>query len=205
MLKLHLEILYNFSGSLVGLWLTPSDYNDEGTKETGLEGVDPTTPISDLQKLVEVAVKSECQKYRKENEATNDPQIYQKGEVEQVLTAELLNAVVEDKVTQVFGKYIADLQEKIDNIEGKLDLQKNEDVQKSETTPEHSENNYLERLQKLEGYIQKKDPNPSAKYVERIYAFLSPSAFKIKELFRFVTEQAYSSFPNNTNVTIKGK
>lgn len=191
MLKLHLEILYNFSGSLVGLWLTPSDYNDEGTKETGLEGVDPTTPISDLRKLVEVAVKSECQKYR--------------GEVEQVLTAELLNAVVEDKVTQVFGKYIADLQEKIDNIEGKLDLQKNEDVQKSETTPEHSENNYLERLQKLEGYIQKKDPNPSAKYVERIYAFLSPSAFKIKELFRFVTEQAYSSFPNNTNVTIKGK
>lgn len=192
MLKLHLEILYNFSGSLVGLWLTPSDYNDEGTKVTGLEGVDPTTPISDLRKLVEVAVKSECQKYKK-------------GEVEQVLTAELLNAVVEDKVTQVFGKYIADLQEKIDNIEGKLDLQKNEDVQKSETAPEHSENNYLERLQKLEGYIQKKDPNPSAKYVERIYAFLSPSAFKIKELFRFVTEQAYSSFPNNTNVTIKGK
>lgn len=170
-----------------------------------MEGVDPTTPISDLRKLVEVAVKSECQKYRKENEATNDLQIYQKGEVEQVLTAELLNAVVEDKVTQVFGKYIADLQEKIDNIEGKLDLQKNEDVQKSETTPEHSENNYLERLQKLEGYIQKKDPNPSAKYVERIYAFLSPPAFKIKELFRFVTEQAYSSFPNNTNVTIKGK
>lgn len=183
MLKLHLEILYNFRGSLIGLWVTPADYNDEGTKETGLEGVDPTTPISDLQKRVKVAVKSEFQKYRKENEATNDLQIYQKGEVEQVLTAELLNAVVEDKVTQVFGKYIAGLQEKIDNIEGKLDLQKNEDVQKSETAPEDSENDYLERLQKLEGYIQKKDPNPSAKYAESIYAFLSSSAFKVKELF----------------------
>lgn len=35
MLKLHLEILYNFRGSLVGLWLTPSDYNDEGALVKG--------------------------------------------------------------------------------------------------------------------------------------------------------------------------
>lgn len=72
---------------------------------------------------------------------------------------------------QVFGKYIVDLQEKIDNIEGKLDLQKNEDVQKFEIIFEYFENNYLERLQKLEGYIQKKDLNFSVKYVECIYVF----------------------------------
>lgn len=205
MLKLHLEILYNFRGSFIGLWLTPTDYNDESTKETGLEGVDLTTSIVDLQKRVEVAVKSEFQKYSKENEETSDLQIYKKGEVEQVLTPELLNAVVEDKVTQILDKYIADLQDKVDNLDRKLDLRKNEDVQKSGTVPEISENNYLERLQKLEGYIQEKDSNPSAKYVESIYGFLSSSAFKFKELFSFAKEQAYSSLPNNTNVTVKGK
>lgn len=106
---------------------------------------------------------------------------------------------------QVFGKYIVDLQEKIDNIEGKLDLQKNEDVQKFEIIFEYFENNYLERLQKLEGYIQKKDLNFSVKYVECIYVFLLLFVFKIKELFCFVIEQVYLSFLNNINVIIKGK
>lgn len=98
---------------------------------------------------------------------------------------------------QVFGKYIVDLQEKIDNIEGKLDLQKNEDVQKFEIIFEYFENNYLERLQKLEGYIQKKDLNFSVKYVECIYVFLLLFVFKIKELFCFVIEQVYLSFLNS--------
>lgn len=84
---------------------------------------------------------------------------------------------------QVFGKYIVGLQEKIDNIEGKLDLQKNEDVQKFEIVFEDFENDYLERLQKLEGYIQKKDLNFSVKYVESIYVFLLLFVFKVKELF----------------------
>lgn len=106
---------------------------------------------------------------------------------------------------QVFGKYIVDLQEKIDNIEGKLDLQKNEDVQKFDLVFEYFENNYLERLQKLEGYIQKKDLNFSVKYVECIYVFLLFFVFKIKELFCFVIEQVYLSFLNNINVIIKGK
>lgn len=180
MLKLHLEILYNFRGSFIGLWITPTDYNDEGTEETSLEGVDPTMSIGDLQKRVEVAVKSEFQKYSKENKESGDLQIYKKGEVEQVLTPELLNAVIEDKVTQVLDQHIANLHDKIDNLETKLhvDLKKNEDVQKSETVPEHSENDYFERLQTLERYIQEKDSNPSAKYVESMYGFLSSSAFK---------------------------
>lgn len=105
---------------------------------------------------------------------------------------------------QVFGKYIVDLQEKIDNIEGKLDLQKNEDVQKFEIIFEYFENNYLERLQKLEGYIQKKDLNFSVKYVECIYVFLLLFVFKIKELFRFVIEQVYLSFLNSYFQSVQG-
>lgn len=130
--------------------------------------------IGDLQKRVEVAVKSEFQKYSKENKESGDLQIYKKGEVEQVLTPELLNAVIEDKVTQVLDQHIANLHDKIDNLETKLhvDLKKNEDVQKSETVPEHSENDYFERLQTLERYIQEKDSNPSAKYVESIYIWI---------------------------------
>lgn len=60
MFKFYLEIFYNFRGSFVGLWLILFDYNDEGIKEIGLEGVDLIMFISDLWKCVEVVVKSEC-------------------------------------------------------------------------------------------------------------------------------------------------
>lgn len=48
MLKFYLEIFYNFRGSFVGLWLILFDYNDEGIKVIGLEGVDLIMFISDL-------------------------------------------------------------------------------------------------------------------------------------------------------------
>lgn len=98
-----------------------------------------------------------------------------------MLKPQLLNTVVEDKVTQVLDQHIANLKDKIDNLETKIhvDLKKNEDVQKLETFPEQSEeSDYLERLQTQDRYIQKKDSNPSAKYVESMYGFLSSSAFK---------------------------
>lgn len=209
MLELHLVILYNFRGSFLGIWFKPTDYHDEstGTKDTGLESLDLTTCNGDLGKCVKDAVKSEFQKYRKENEETSDLQIYKKGEVEQVLTPELLNAVVEDKVTQVLGKYIAKLQDKIDTLEEKVDLKKNEDVQKYETVPEHSENDYLKRLQKLESFFREKekDSNPNVNYIEKIYDILSSTASGIKELYSVAKAQAYSSLSNISNVAVIGK
>lgn len=209
MLEFHLVILYNFRGSCLGIWFKPTDYHDKstGTKDTGLESLDSTTCNGDLGKCVKDAVKSEFQKYRKENEETSDLQIYKKGEVEQVLTPELLNAVVEDKVTQVLGKYIAKLQDKIDTFEEKVDLKKNEDVQKYETVPEHSENDYLKRLQKLERFFQEKEKDSisNVNYIEKIYDILSSTASGIKELYSVAKAQAYSSLSNISNVAVIGK
>lgn len=214
MLKLYFEILYNFRGSF--LWFNkPADYHDESVKETGSNSLDSTNCNDDLTKCVKDAVKSEFQKYRKENEETSDLQIYKKGEVEQVLSPEQLNALVEEKVEQVIdkylanqqNKYIADLQDKIDNLEKKVDLRKNEVIEKSETVPEHFENDYLERLLKLESFMREKekDSNPNVNYFENIIDILSSTASGIKELYSVAKAQAYSSWSNITNVAVVGK
>lgn len=214
MLKLYFEILYNFRGSF--LWFNkPADYHDESVKETGSNSLDSTNCNDDLTKCVKGAVKSEFQKYRKENEETSDLQIYKKGEVEQVLSPEQLNALVEEKVEQVIdkylanqqNKYIADLQDKIDNLEKKVDLRKNEVIEKSKTVPEHFENDYLERLLKLESFMREKekDSNPNVNYFENIIDILSSTASGIKELYSVAKAQAYSSWSNITNVAVVGK
>lgn len=177
--------------------------------------VDSTNCNGDLGKCVKDAVKSEFQKYRKENEETSDLQIYNKGEVEQVLSPEQLNALVEEKVKQVIDKYIAnqedkyiaDLQDKIVNLEKKVDQRKNEVIEKSETVPEHFENDYLERLLKLESFMREKekDSNPNVNYFENIIDILSSTASGIKELYSVAKAQAYSSWSNITNVAVVGK
>nr|XP_034303223.1 uncharacterized protein LOC105337595 [Crassostrea gigas] len=195
------------------LWFNkPADYHDESVKETGSNSLDSTNCNDDLTKCVKDAVKSEFQKYRKENEETSDLQIYKKGEVEQVLSPEQLNAIVEEKVKQVIDKYIAnqqdkyiaDLQDKIDNLEKKVDLRKNEVIEKSETVPEHFENDYLERLLKLESFMREKekDSNPNVNYFENIIDILSSTASGIKELYSVAKAQAYSSWSNITNVAV---
>lgn len=169
--------------------------------------VDSTNCNGDLGKCVKDAVKSEFQKYRKENEETSDLQIYKKGEVEQVLSPEQLNAEVEEKVKQVIDKYIANLQDKIVNLEKKVDQRKNEVIEKSETVPEHFENDYLERLLKLESFMweKEKDSNPNVNYFENIIDILSSTASGIKELYSVAKAQAYSSWSNITNVAVVGK
>lgn len=174
--------------------------------------VDSTNCNGDLGKCVKDAVKNEFQKYRKENEETSDLQIYKKGEVEQVLSPEQLNALVEEKVKQVIDKYIAnqedkyiaDLQDKIVNLEKKVDQRKNEVIEKSETVPEHFENDYLERLLKLESFMREKekDSNPNVNYFENIIDILSSTASGIKELYSVAKAQAYSSWSNITNVAV---
>lgn len=200
-------------GSFLGIWFKPADYHDESVKETDLKSlVDSTNCNGDLGKCVKDAVKSEFQKYRKENEETSDLQIYKKGEVEQVLSPEQLNALVEEKVKQVIDKYIAnqedkyiaDLQDKIVNLEKKVDQRKNEVIEKSETVPEHFENDYLERLLKLESFMREKekDSNPNVNYFENIIDILSSTASGIKELYSVAKAQAYSSWSNITNVAV---
>lgn len=174
--------------------------------------VDSTNCNGDLGKCVKDAVKSEFQKYRKENEETSDLQIYKKGEVEQVLSPEQLNAIVEEKVKEVIDKYIANqqdkyiavLQDKIVNLEKKVDQRKNEVIEKSETVPEHFENDYLERLLKLESFMREKekDSNPNVNYFENIIDILSSTASGIKELYSVAKAQAYSSWSNITNVAV---
>lgn len=83
MLKFYFEIFYNFRGSFLGIWFKFVDYYDESVKEIDLKSfVDLINCNGDLGKCVKDVVKSEFQKYRKENEEISDFQIYKKGEVE---------------------------------------------------------------------------------------------------------------------------
>lgn len=179
----------------------------ESKTDTGVTSLDQTTLNDDFKKHdVEAMVKHEVEKYcRKESDETKDLQTYpsNEGEVnEQVWTSKPIDTIIKDKVTHMFEElYKKKIQDKLDNLERKLELKKNKDLQEYGTVSEHSENDILDRLQKLEVYIQEKDSNPSAKYVESIYGFLSSTASKIKELY----SQVFSSLPNITYVAVKGK
>lgn len=152
---------------------------------------------------MEDAIKYKCQKYREENEETNDHEIYGQNTL---LTPTMMDEIIKDKVTKIFESFHKNQQDKIKNLKERIGLKENEDGQTSEAASEKSENNFLEKLQNLERFLQEKDTESGAKYYKKIFHIFSSTASKIKELYSFpVKYQTCLSLPRMTNEDVIGK
>ena len=128
--------------------------NPSDTMETGLKrSTPPFIDKAKMQEYVKLMLREEVQKEIKKHNidsvVRSDVQKYQQGEVQGVLTPQLLEALIASSMEQVMDKFSEQLEEKIDNH---LDRNIKKHPKNAETEIEISE-----RLKKIEEILLQKE------------------------------------------------
>ena len=115
------------------------------TTETGLN----KSELQEYMKILREVVQKEIKKHNIDSAVRSDLQRYQQGEVQGVLTPQLLEALIASSMEQVMDKYSEQLEEKIEYL---LDKNIKKHSKKAETEIEINE-----RLKKIEEILLQKE------------------------------------------------
>ncbi|XP_061184363.1 uncharacterized protein LOC133192364 [Saccostrea echinata] len=156
-----------FFGGVIYKSIGPADKSEADHKNPSSPS---KTNLEDMSEYVKYMVQKELQKVQKEIPQTSEVQQYKQGEVQKVITPEMLNDMINNNIQRAMEQYGEQIQEKLDaklnsllkleekiveKLEEKGTYEENYDDEKKDRLVSGSEKDIDERLHRIEKLLQK--------------------------------------------------